>query len=630
MLAVALLFTACGEDAPVDDKPAVDDPTTTDPAKLEINESFVQVAVKGGEFEITYTLTNPNDSDTLEAKSDVNWIHDFDYSIDGTVLFTVDANGTAESRIATLTLEYGKAKDKVTITQSGVGEESVEYEFDIQYEIDGPYVTMNVSAKPENTRYFAWYMSKKGVEEGLAQSPGVDITMYLNKVAEVDLSNAIYYGAYAGMDAETAVAELTFVGPSSQEFELNGDTEFYGFTCAVSKVGQRLSDVVIKEFKTGKVEPSTNELTINVTEINTDRVNYSVKTTNQDQYVAMVLPAADAEDMTDEELVAWFNELPEVIPYLHFGDFTTTALNLSENADYYVLAFGYEYGMLTTEVKREKVHTLTIDSSIKANFSVTVDKVTHFRIKATADAGNPTCLYYCDVCCADEKAEDLIKAVREAAQWFVDAGNFPDLAATMRFMGYKGANEFDFHTLDPETDYRVYAVGIDEKTGEFNTEVFFTDIITTPAEQVSEAHIEISVDTYFDGYDLIEAYPEEFGDADGWAVLPLEVTTHGDVVDYWYDVYTGDLTDTTEIPDMGLIIDLQEYGKQNTPITMSYCYFNEDLTLVYFSKDSNDNNSPVTRVKFKMTPEGCASVEDFEAKYGASLKSLVYRSSREL
>lgn len=630
MLALALLFTACGEDAPVNDKPAVDDPTNTDPAKLEINESFVQVEAKGGEYEVTYTLTNPNNSDTLEATCNADWIHDFDYSIDGTVLFTADANGTTESRIATLTLQYGKAKDKVTITQNGIGQESVEYEFDIQYDIDGPYVTMNVSAKPENTRYFAWYMSKKGVDEGLAQSPGVDITMYLNKIVEVDIYNAIYYGAYAGYDAETAVAELTFVGPSSQDFELNGETEFYGFVCAVNKVGERLSDVVIKEFKTGKVKPSTNELTINVTEVNTDRVNYSVTTTNQDQYASMVLPAADVEAMTDEQFVAWFNQIPDIIPYLHFGDYTTTALNLSENADYYVLAFGYEYGMLTTEVKREKVHTLTIDSSIKANFSVTVDKVTHFRIKATVDAGNPTCLYYCDVCYANEKAEDLIKAVREAAQWFVDAGNFPDLAATMRFMGYKGANEFDFHTLDPETDYRVYAVGIDEKTGEFNTEVFFTDVIKTPAKQVSEAYIEIPVGKYYFDYDLKELYPEEFANAEGWAVLPLEVTIHGDVAEYYYDVYTDDLSDTTYPTDEELILDLEINGNANKPLTMSYCYFDSVLTLVYVSKDTDDNFSPVTRKTFTLSSEGQSPAEDFDAKYGAGLKSVVYKSSRKL
>ena len=95
MLAVAALFTACGDDAAVNDQPS-----GADTAKIEINENVVSVSKAGGEYEITYTLTNPNKNNKLEAKCDVAWIHDFDYSIDGTVLFTVDANNTTESRIA--------------------------------------------------------------------------------------------------------------------------------------------------------------------------------------------------------------------------------------------------------------------------------------------------------------------------------------------------------------------------------------------------------------------------------------------------------------------------------------------------------------------------------------------------
>ncbi|MBQ8366863.1 MAG: BACON domain-containing protein [Alistipes sp.] len=634
------MFAACEDNAPIDE-PTNDGTENENPGDnpeapdkeaptLEINENLVSVSNKGGEYEITYTLTNPNDTDELVATCEANWVHDFDYSIDGTVLFTVDANETTESRIVYLNLEYGKAKDKVTISQSGLGQEEVVYEFDIKYDIDGPYVTMNVSAKPESTRYYAWYMSKKGLDEALAQSPGVDATMYLNRVVEVDMTSAIYQGSYQQMSPEEAVDKITFVGPSSQKFELNGETDFVGFVCPVNKVGDRLGDVHIKEFRTGAVKPSTNDINIVVNDTNTDRVSYTVNTTNQDQYAAMVLPAADAEAMTDEQLLAWFNGL-DVIPYLHFGNFTTTALGLKENSDYYILAFGYEYGMFTTEVKREKVHTLTVDTSIKADFVVTVDKVTNFRIKATVDAGNATCLYYADWCYATDTAEELKQMIREGAEWYINEGYFTDLATAMKsYVGFKGVKQFDFTKLAPETEYRVFAVGIDETTGEFNTEVFFTDVIKTPAKQVSEAYIEIPVGKYYYDFDLQELYPEEFAGADGWAVLPLEVTTHGDVAEYYYDVYTDDLSDTTYPTDEEIILDLEINGNANKPLTMSYCYFDTTLTLIYFSKDTDDNFSPVTRKTFTLSSKGYSPAEDFDAEYGAGLKSVVYKSAREL
>ena len=86
--------------------------------------------------------------------------------------------------------------------------------------------------------------------------------------------------------------------------------------------------------------------------------------------------------------------------------------------------------------------------------------------------------------------------------------------------------------------------------------------------------------------------------------------------------------DTTYPTDDEIILDLQMYGLSNKPLSMSYCYFYEQLTLIYFSRDTDDNNSPVTRKLFTMTPEGCSPIEEFE--YGAELQSLVYKCSREL
>ena len=161
-------------------------------------------------------------------------------------------------------------------------------------------------------------------------------------------------------------------------------------------------------------------------------------------------------------------------------------------------------------------------------------------------------------------------------------------------------------------------MGIDETTGEFNTDVIFTDVITTPEQKQSESYIDIKCDKYFDGFDLKEAYPSEFSDADGWAVVPLEVTTHGDVVDYYYDIYLGDLTLENGPTDSELILDLVQYGKKNEPITMSYCYFNEPLTLVYFAKDGDDNNSAVTRIPMFLYPESCNDLSEFTYLDGAT------------
>ena len=621
LAATALSAFSCVE--PVDPQPQ-DEPAG--PASLEINENLVQADGEGGEYIFTYTLTNPDNTTVLEAECSEDWVNSFDLSAEGVVSFNVDPNPDMESRIVNVYLKYGKLSDKIVVSQTGITAGDFTASFDISYDIDGPYVTMNVVPEPENIRYYAWYYSKKGMETALEQSPGVTIEMYLERLVEVELSNAIYYGAYAGYTAEEAVAEITLVGPSAQQFELNGETGFYGFACAVSDEGERLSDVTITEFTTGTVAPSDNQLEIVVDQVNTDRISYSVKTTCGDQYATFILPAAEVESKSDAEIVEMFNNTENYIGYLHFGDFSGTVMVGYEDTDYCILAFGFEYGMATTEIHRETVHTLKSDPSVVPEISITIDKVTHYRIKATAEADPFTSLYYIDWCYADDTAEDMKSLIKETAQWYVENGYYPDLASCLKVMGVKGRQTIEFQSLSPETAYKVFAIGIDETTGEFNTEVIFSEVITTPAVKVSESYVEIPVGKYFDGFDLAEAYPEEFADAEGWAVLPLEVSVTGDVTDYYYYVYVGDLTAADGPTDDELILDLAQYGKHNEPLTMSYCYFNETLTLAYYSKDSDDNNSPVTRVVFKMTPEGCDPVSSFNYT-SASAQS---RSPRKL
>ncbi len=621
--ALSLIF-ACEKPVTPDNKPD----ETVEPTDLQIFENLVQVSSEGGEYGFSYAVTGEGfDLSKLKAEPMDEWITDIDLTTEGEVTFTAEPNMGSQSRISQVTLKYGKLSDKIIISQSAFAGGAVEAEFDIRYEIDGPYVKMYVTPDPEGIRYFAWYFDKKTMESALDKSPGVTIEMYLEKVIELDIKNAIYYGGYAGYTPEQAVAELTFKGPSCQEFELNGNTEFYGYVCAVTDAGEIISEVTVTEFKTGPVAPSDNVLTVTADDVNTDRITYSVKTTNNDQYAALVLPAADVEGLTDEDIVEMYNAFPNLVGYLHFGDFTGTVLVNEEDADYYILAFGYEYGMLTTDVQRVKVHTLAYDPSKTAEFSISIDKVTHYRIKGLVEVSPNTSLYYVDWCYAGDSAEGLKQLVRETAEWYVNNGYYNSLAACMKVIGAKGNRRVEYTDLRPEENYQIFAIGIDEKTGEFNTEVVFSDVITTPARKQSESHIDIKFDKYFDGFDLAATYPSEFADAEGWAVIPLEVTEHGDVVDYYYDIYVGDVAADPEATDDVLILDLVQYGNHNQPLTMSYCYFNEDLTLVYFSKDSDDNNSEVKKIKFRMTPEGCAPVSEFN--YGAPANTMA-KSPRKL
>ena len=337
ILAVAALcFVACN-------RPTNEPVNPIEPVVLKIDDSAVQVKADGGEYYFTYSIESKEggdvenfDTSLLEATVSNNdeWIHSFDCSAEGEVLFVVEPNITGSTRISKIVLSYGDAKDDIVVTQSGDGAE-IEVSIDFSFEIDGPYVSMTTTPTPENIRYFAWYFSVENMESALSKSPGVTVEMYLERLIEVDISNAIYYGAYAGYTAEEAVAEITLKGTQTQEFELNGNTEFYAYGCAVSDKGEIKSDLVYTTFKTGPVAPSNNVLTIHDVEVNTDRAWFSISTTNMDQYAAFLLPASMVEGATDEELLDYYNNLDSniLVSYLDFGYYDGYLLIYEADAD---------------------------------------------------------------------------------------------------------------------------------------------------------------------------------------------------------------------------------------------------------------------------------------------------------
>ena len=76
------------------------------------------VAAAGGSASITYSIDNPVAGKSISAVSDESWVSGFDYSVDGTVSFTVGAN-TGAARSAKVTLSYEGAADvDVTVSQA--------------------------------------------------------------------------------------------------------------------------------------------------------------------------------------------------------------------------------------------------------------------------------------------------------------------------------------------------------------------------------------------------------------------------------------------------------------------------------------------------------------------------------
>lgn len=68
---------------------------------------------------ISYDIINPIYGYTVEATSNVTWIHSFDHSVMGKIGYKVDANPTYNEREGIITVSYNGVNVDITLTQDG-------------------------------------------------------------------------------------------------------------------------------------------------------------------------------------------------------------------------------------------------------------------------------------------------------------------------------------------------------------------------------------------------------------------------------------------------------------------------------------------------------------------------------
>ena len=205
----------------------------------------------------------------------------------------------------------------------------------------------------------------------------------------------------------------------------------------------------------------------------------------------------------------------------------------------------------------------------------------------------------------------------------IDMGHFDDRTEYMRAYGERGNSSSTFPELTPNTEYQVYAVGIYDANGEFATDFQFSETFRTKESVTSDTRINVNLKAYYDGTEVAEKYPEDFGDAAGFAIALIEADIEGEYSDYYYHIFNNDLTDTATYSNDLIIDNLVKSGIHNKPKAAIYCTFNEVLTILGVAKDLDGNYSDVFRKTVKFTQSGVSPIEEFNT-------SSTYRRSLQI
>lgn len=137
----ALTLVAC-------EKPQVETPTDepTEEPKIEFqitSEQNVELGAEGGTLVIKYAITNPDESLTVTATADEDWLSKSD-ALDvpaNEVHFIVAENESEASRTATVTLVYGEFSGNVLVEQKGA--ESKTPDNPVVEAVELPYLSGN-------------------------------------------------------------------------------------------------------------------------------------------------------------------------------------------------------------------------------------------------------------------------------------------------------------------------------------------------------------------------------------------------------------------------------------------------------------------------------------------------------
>ncbi len=351
--------------------------------------------------------------------------------------------------------------------------------FEVSFDVDGVNGTLHTIPSDNNVRYYTDIKLKSDWPDG------PDIQGWLQTY--------MWQESILGISREEAINKISSYGDATKEYYLDKETDYYAFAVAINEQGIICSDAEVVEFTSGTVPPSDNTFMINVIEEGTDYVDYEVIPSNNDYYSYAVSPVSEWDGMTDEEYVRQYISTGMNLILMDmkttFGENSFTESGLAPNTDYYIFVFGYEQQTITTEITKMKVSTVGADNPEDLTFTFETSNITSTSVDVKVVGTPSQALYYWDIAEASASADDIRTAIDARAQHFIDIGYMPDLATLFQQYGTRGTAEeqgksnyeFSYNSIEPGKEYKLYAVGIYDETGEYATDFVFSEPFTTPA-----------------------------------------------------------------------------------------------------------------------------------------------------
>lgn len=367
--------------------------------------------------------------------------------------------------------------------------EMLDVTFEIEYEQDYADLLMKVTPSDNTVPYFYHIVTQDELD-----ASGLTIKEWFQKEINTTITFLQYF--YGLEDMREILEDYIGVsfGPDEYLYTEHEDEgwdeslwlgkDYVGAAFTLDWDGNINSEVTHKSFTTQDADPSDNRLTITVDAVNLDYANYTVAATNDDPWLSVVGLASDYEGKSDEEIISSLEYAYESSS-AHKGSLSRTAYYLYPETEYAVLAFGYDHGMVTTPLVKEKFTTLAPGNPEDLVFDFSVEFGPNERnpdamVANVTVTGTPvTALFWTDFFYENATEDDVLARIEEGVKMYEDFG----MSRVDYFIGMGERGSFTYpYPVDPGTRFKMAAVGIYEETGELATDIVFSEVYEAPAD----------------------------------------------------------------------------------------------------------------------------------------------------
>lgn len=484
----ALSFVACKPDTETPE-PVAKAPVVT------LDKQSIEAPAEGGEYVVNYTIENAVEGVALSVVEDVEWISDATAN-EGVISFVVAANELEEARNTTLNVEYNGAETRTIEVAQAAKAVAPKPEL-ATFTLEVSNITWNnasITVTPsDDVEYILGVMTK----EAFAPYTEDAETLVAARIAEwqetaeqyIDMGYDDPWQYYMGFEQRSG--EKTYDVKYDDIYNMDWDSEYVVYCFGMNDEGEQTGAVAVKEFSTSAPVPSNNTFTITLGAMTKSSIEFTVEPTTDEPYyvtietVDVLAPYGPDKEYSYEDLIKYLTpDYDSTIEQRTFsGKQTITNSDLGKSVNsfktYRVVVWGFENGPTTSVFMSDEFKPA--DPVVDFEPSIYVDEYNYRKVVYSVVPNSNSITYY--------------HALHTAAEVGEDGGTA--LAASL-IEGNINANLISGIVQEEvevaaESNYYVVVFGYDPTTATMTSEVFLSELITTPAEPTETPTLNVEV-----------------------------------------------------------------------------------------------------------------------------------------